>query len=88
MFSLRLNNRKDNLVIEEDIAAGLNHVLVDKGHDADVILGAVCRGDNRMVIVNELIKGANMHGASTEIVDSRAFLLLSNGCKIYKKDAH
>ena len=60
------------LVVQEDAAAGLQEILVDEAHDADIVLGARRAAHDRMLVVNDLLERAHGHGASANIVHARA----------------
>ena len=54
--------------MQEHAGAGLEQVLVDEAHDADVVLGPRGAADNGMVVVNHLLEGANAHGTATHVI--------------------
>jgi hypothetical protein len=62
--------------MQEDGAARLEQVLVHEAHDRDIKLGAAgCRYD-RVVVVDDLLHGADSHRAPAEVVDAGAVLLV------------
>ena len=65
-----------NLVVEQDTAAGLQLVLVDKAEDADVVLTADTGADDGVIVINDLLQVANTHGSSSQVVNLAALLLV------------
>jgi len=82
-----LENTNDGLglVVKEDRAARLEEVFVDKAHNRDVALRATARRDDGVVVINDLLEGADCHGATTDIINARSLLLvLVLSCNIWR----
>jgi len=50
------------LVVEEDGAAWFEEILVDEGHDGDVVLWSVGGRDDGVVVVDDFLEGSDGHG--------------------------
>lgn len=55
-------------MVEQDRAARLKLVLVHKGEDGHVVLGAHRGRHNSMVIVNDLLERAHTHGTTSQVI--------------------
>jgi hypothetical protein len=64
------------LVMQEDGAARLEQVLVHEAHDRDIELGAAGCWYDRVVVVDDLLHGADSHRTPAEVVDAGAVLLV------------
>lgn len=64
-----------HLVVQKDSGPWLQLVLVDKGEDGNVVLGAGRSADNGMVIIDNLFQVAYAHGRATQVLNLRALLL-------------
>ena len=62
------------LVVQQNAGAGLEEILVDEAHDADVVLRAGCTAHDGMVIVDKLLQCPDTHGAPTHVVDTAALI--------------
>jgi hypothetical protein len=56
------------LVVQKHAGARLEEVLVDKGCDGNIVLGPVCRGNDRVIVVNDLLQVAHRHGRTTDLI--------------------
>lgn len=63
--------------MEQDSRARLEQVLVHKRHDGDVVLGAHGGGNDRVVVVDDLLQCAHAEGIPADVVDLRAIRLFS-----------
>merc|ERR1719402_1060694 len=70
------SNHSVHLVIEQDRATRLQLILVDEREDGDVVLGANTGRDDCVVVVDDLLKIANRHGCSSQVVDLASLLLV------------
>jgi hypothetical protein len=61
--------------VHEDGASRLELVLVDKGEDADIVLGSDRGGDDGVALVDNLLEGSDAHGGAAEVVDLGSVLL-------------
>ena len=62
------SNHSVHLVVEQDRATRLQLILVDEREDGDVVLGADAGRDDCVVVVDDLLKVANGHGCSSQVV--------------------
>jgi hypothetical protein len=63
------------LVVKKHRAARLEQVLVHKGHDGDVVLGADRRSHDGVVLVDPLFERTHAHGRTAQLIDLGALLL-------------
>ena len=63
-------------MMQEDCAPRLQQILVHEAHDRHIILRAVRRADNRMLVVDDLVHGADLHRRAAEVVDFGPVLLV------------
>ncbi len=64
------------LVVEEDGRPRLEEVLVDAGKDVDVVLRPHAAGHDGVVVVDELLEGADGEGSSAELLQLLPLLLV------------
>jgi len=60
----------DALVVKEDARAGLQEILVDETHDANIVLGTRGARNNGMVVVDHLLQCPDPHGAAAHVVNA------------------
>jgi hypothetical protein len=58
--------------------AGFEQILVDKRHDRDVALSASTGGNNRVIVIDDLLQSTDSHGTSAKSINVRSF----GGCAI------
>ena len=64
------------LVVQENRTTGLQQVLVDETENADVVLRAGGCGNDGMIVVDDFLEAAHVHGRPTHIVDQTSLLLV------------
>lgn len=62
-------------MVEENRAARFKLVLINKGEDRYIMLRANTRGNNGMIVVNDLFQSTNTHGSTAEIINLATLLL-------------
>ena len=60
--------------MKKNTCAGLEQILVDKGHDADIVFGAGSRGYDGVVIIDELLEVSDTHGAASHVINTASFV--------------
>jgi len=64
-------------VVKKNRRAGLQKILVDKRHDRDVVLGSSSRGNDRVVVVDQLLEVTNAHGRASHVIHSASFIRIT-----------
>ena len=59
--------------MQQHRATGLEQILVDETHDGDVVLGSGRARYDSVVVVDDLLEGADGHGRTAQIIDSGTF---------------
>ena len=65
----RRSRSRGNLMIQEHRTSWLQLVLVHETEDGDVVLAAHAGGDDRVVVVDDLLQVTHGHRGATEVVN-------------------
>jgi hypothetical protein len=64
-------------VVQKQAATGLEKVLVNEGENGHVKVKTLLRGDDGVLVIDNLLESTNDHRGVTHLLDLGSFLLLT-----------
>jgi hypothetical protein len=67
-------------------AARLKEILIHKGHDGHIIFAAHGRGDDGVVVIDDLLQIAHSHRSASQVINLLSFRLTKRERKSVRQD--